>query len=249
MPFRYIKGKVEDLRTTVQATVESVPSPLKYIQGKVDHHDKVLESVVQRVLSRAGEGFLTNIEDPYQPQFLRRRLRLGYYVCWSQVSAKIETDVLRMYGRKCTDAKALRERRLEFWPAPPPLLIWGEPGVGAADALFHFFRVLRARFLYAEQPADGSQWKIYGDPLGLLIAVLKVHPPPSVDAYTHPAHARKEASSQLAIWLAALCAPTPHAYASMSRVWLRAYVAAGVCAAVHSCRRPPRSPASLFCLC
>ena len=162
--------------------------PFQWVKDKIDDtHDTALTTMLRRVLSTIGPMGLASVEDPYQPMYLRRRVQRGYWKFWSQSSDHIEQQVLRTYGRGQAEAKMarhLKTRRLEFWPSKPPLLIFGQPGVSCSDAIYHLGRALRARFLYAEQPADGSQWKIYRDPLGILISLLKFSTRTSVACFS-----------------------------------------------------------------
>lgn len=148
----------------------------------VSHHDRVLEDTTQRVLNNLGPQLFRFIEDPYCPEPLRSWNRHVYDRVWTEVQSELLDETMRSFGRQSLYSQT-RAGLLDHWPTTPALFKCGSPRYSCGRAVMHFFWVLRARFLYADQPADGSAWKVLGDPLGLLIFVCKLHYATSVATF------------------------------------------------------------------
>ena len=152
------------------------------LAGKLnDTHDRLLLRATNKILDAVAPAILKAVEDPYAPWMIRRRVRLGFYKMWSLIAEELTRDVERKFAR---EHLALRNRRLDFWPSKPPLWRFGAPDYTFCEALAQLLRALRARFLYAEQPADGSSWKVLRDPLGVFITALKLSTYTSVMAFS-----------------------------------------------------------------
>ena len=153
-----------------------------------EKHDDAIRTSTNNILDRVGPFVMRSIEDPYLPDFLKRALRAAFDKVWNEVRGELLNDMLRSYGWDSVYYEA-RLHRLRKWRDAPRLCKCCRPGYGCCGdpgccgCVLHFFRALRARFLYADQPADGTAWKVLRDPLGLLIFTLKLHVATSVATF------------------------------------------------------------------
>lgn len=145
-------------------------------------HDDVIESTATKVLSSLGPELFRSIEDPYCPQPLKGFFRRTYDKIWGEIESELRLEVLRSYAKNKLYYDA-RYQRLDHWPDKPALFKCCDARYTCCGAVSRFLRVLRARFLYADQPADGSTWSVLLDPLGLLIFLLKLHITTSVATF------------------------------------------------------------------
>lgn len=168
--------------TASPATAESSTTPFwldlttQATSWLAEGQEKVVRNLTEQVLGGVGEGMLRGIQDPYQPGLVKRLVADAFNRIWGEVKADIHRDVQRSYGWADIHYAA-RKQRLEKWRDAPSLCKCCDIG--------HFFRALRARFLYADQPADGTPWKVLwtdpleGRPLGLVVFALKMYIPTS----------------------------------------------------------------------
>ena len=144
--------------------------------------DNALESTTDKVLSGSGPLVYRLMEDPWCPQPLKRWMQSVFERVWKEICGEIRSDVVAGFGWGAVNAGA-RETRLHHWPKPPRLFKCGAGGFSTCAAVPHFFYALRAAFLYADQPADGSSWKVLRSPLGFLIFLLKLSTTTSVATF------------------------------------------------------------------
>ena len=145
-------------------------------------HDRIMEESTRKVLAAAGPRLFRFIEDPYLPEPLKSWTRATYDRVWSEIEEELTHSTVASFGWSDVHLAA-RESRLERWPTRPNLFKCCHPRYSCFSAIIHLGRALRARFLYADQPADGSAWKVLRDPLGLLIFALKMHVTTSVGTF------------------------------------------------------------------
>jgi hypothetical protein len=145
-------------------------------------YDKALESTTEKVLSSVGSNLFRFIEDPFMPEPFRAWMARMYEWTWASIQDELRSEVLSGFGWGKIHAGA-QASRLQHWPRAPALFKCCSPGYSWWGATVHLMRTLRARFLYADQPADGSSWKVLRSPLGLLIFALKLNVTTSVATF------------------------------------------------------------------
>lgn len=151
-------------------------------QKITEKHDEALASTAEKVLDSVGKEAFRYIEDPFTPEPLKGLFSRAYWRAWSEIRVELRDEVVRSFGWDKLHYQA-RRTRLENWPKKPGLFKCCNPRYSCCGAVAHFFRVLRARFLYADQPADGSYWSVLSDPLGLVLFCLKMYVPTSVGTF------------------------------------------------------------------
>ena len=145
-------------------------------------HDEALQATTQKVLDSVGPGIFRYIEDPYCPQPLKGLFASVYTRSWDEIQVELREQTMQSYGWADVHYDA-RKHRLDHWPLKPGLFKCCNARYGCCGGIRHFGRVLRARFLYADQPADGSTWSVLRDPLGLLVFLLKLNMTTSVATF------------------------------------------------------------------
>lgn len=155
-------------------------------------HDDFIKNGTDKILTAIGRaqtedgtrssGLFRMIEDPYLPEPLKSLSKSIYERTWAEIQDELIDEIVASFGWDDLYL-ASRDSRLEHWPERPKLFKCCQPGYTMCSAFVHFLRVLRARFLYADQPADGSAWKVLRDPLGLLIFLLKMNVTTSVATF------------------------------------------------------------------
>lgn len=156
-------------RKKVDAALDSISDSLNAV------HDQAVLKVVERALTSLGPAVLKKSRDPWMPYPIYYRISKLYYAVWSRVHDELLDSTMESFGRvnDSTLDKDLQKLRLKCRALAPRMWIFDRPGVSHKQAFLHLCKALRARFLYAEQPADGTIWRVLRTPLGLTIAVLK----------------------------------------------------------------------------
>ena len=142
------------------------------------------EAKVDRVATKwikTVEAYLMRfLEDPYMPGVLKILIRKTWKLICDEINPELRLEVSSVFHLR---TQGIKKHRLDFWPDSPGVWWFGEPGTSFWDALVKLALGLRAKFLYAQMPADGSSWKVMRDPYGVLILALKMHPTSSVFAF------------------------------------------------------------------
>lgn len=174
-PTNPVHSFIVDIGNKISSKIESKFNEL---------NDAVINGLAWQILETLRPAIFRTIEDPYAPSQLKALLRNVYEHAWDQIQDVLLDDIMISFGRvDKLKSIANSEKRLEHWRRAPSLCKCCQPGVGCCGGIVHFVRALRARFLYADQPADGSAWKVLRDPLGLLIFTLKMHITTSVATF------------------------------------------------------------------
>jgi len=161
----------------LHSLVRSVDSTL---QPAYRAHDALVDKMTRRAVKATQRFLIQFIEDPYMPWILKRAIRKAWRLTCNEVTGEIVEKLLEKFGWA---DRQLDRFRLKGWCGPPQLCFFGEPGVGCTEATRRLLVALRAKWLYASQPADGSIWSVIRDPLGLLILALKLQPTTSLFAF------------------------------------------------------------------
>lgn len=217
MPVRLAKKAANQAANQAANVASSIQTwAVNHVEQK---HDQLIGRAINRSLAYGQGAVLDMVEDPYMPWRMRRHVHIMYYWLWSRFAEDMEADLKREFFRS-TDfkqAKAFRDQRFDYWPTSPVLLAgFQQPGFTYMDGVAHLLRALRARFLYAENPADGSAWKVVRDPLGALVLLLKLNIATSVVCFlvlfllsTRPKSTRTRRPSLIRVRLHALSSLTP----------------------------------------
>ena len=164
----------EARRAAVNAIDDALLQPLYRLHDKkVVHHTTKTLLAVEKYLLRF-------VEDPYMPEILKRVIRKAWELTCDEMNAELVEEVLDMFGQA---DRQLAKYRLDGWPGPPRLWYFGDAGVSTCEATRRFWLGMRAKFLYAQIPADASTWKVVRDPLGFVILALKMQPISSLFAF------------------------------------------------------------------
>ena len=130
-------------------------------------HDRHLEWTTRKTVSVTHKFLLQFIEDPWMPWFLKRFVRKAWRTACDEVTEVIVGKVVDRFGW-AGEHRKLERYRLEGWEGSLQL---------------NSLLALRARWLYAQMPADGSIWRVLRDPVGLAILALKLQPSTSLFAF------------------------------------------------------------------
>lgn len=143
-------------------------------------HDAQVERVASYLLDKLQAYMVRFVEDPYMPAFMKRIIRRAWTIVCNEINPELLDEFTSIFARA---NRAYKANRMNYWPGPPRLWYFCDPGLSFSRAMCHTCWAMRAKFLYAQMPADGGSWKVMRDPLGLLIMFAKMNPWASVYAF------------------------------------------------------------------
>ena len=143
-------------------------------------YDARLSRSAQWILRRVEQYLIRFVRDPYMPTFLKDAITDAWFGVLEDLNEELMDEIMSTLGK--ADRK-LASQRLNGWSGPPRCWYFGDDGVSAWEATRRLLLALRARFLYAQMPADGTFWKVIRDPVGILLFFLQIHPATSFWAF------------------------------------------------------------------
>jgi len=150
------------LSRTLGAPVRGLQSVRARAVTKFDQtHDEILDRQVSRIIATAGGVAKESAKAAYMPPRVAGFVDGVMTRMWEEVGEELKSGIMASYGR--TDKKH-RELRLSQWAKAPPLQLDNIPAW------------VRAKVLYATQPADATIWKVTQDPVNASILAIKLLP-------------------------------------------------------------------------
>ena len=124
----------------------------------VGAQDTALNKAVDSVLDALDDSVL--VVDPYQPKCLVKTGQAITRATWEEVKQSLQGTVVESASWK---DMAYRKRRLRHW-------------AGAPKCSLNLYTWVRAKFLYAINPADGTFFKVMRDPVAVAFFLLTMCP-------------------------------------------------------------------------